>query len=91
MTIGEALKRFRSTFKLQQKQIAEELNIVPTLIYKYESGKTKPPAEFILKLANTYDVSADYLLGRSDEPRPLKFDAKTIALLRAMEDKFAAQ
>ena len=87
MTIAESLRRFRKEFKLSQKQVADTLGIKQPSYQIYES-KTKPSAEVIIKLADAFDVTTDYLLGRSDEPRPPKFDAKTLALLRAMEDKF---
>ncbi len=84
MTIAESLKRFRREFKLNQKQVAETLGIKQPSYQVYESTTT-PSAKVILRLANAYDVSADYLLGRSDEPRPPKFDEKTLNLIRAMQ------
>ena len=88
MTFSEALKRFRNTYNLKQKDVAEKMKMKQPLYQRYENGTTTPGINFVIKLADAYDVSADYLLGRSDEPRPQKFDAKTLALLRAMEDKF---
>lgn len=85
MTIGESLKRFRKEFSLTQTNVANALGILQQTYYKYETDKVKPSAEVVLDLANAYDVSADYLLGRSDEPRPPKFDEKTLNLIRAMQ------
>ena len=85
MTIGESFKRFRKEFNLTQSNVADKLGILQQSYYKYETDKVKPSAEIILDLANAYDVSADYLLGRSDEPRPPKFDEKTLNLIRAMQ------
>lgn len=87
MTVAESLKRFRKTFNLSQKDVAGVLGTSQQAYQAYES-KSSPSAKVILKLADAYDVTTDYLLGRSDEPRPPKFDEKTLALLRAMEDKF---
>ena len=84
MTIAESLKRFRKTFNLNQKDVADVLGIKQQSYQVYES-KTKPSAEVIIKIADAYDVSTDYLLGRSDEPRPPKFDKKTLNLIRAMQ------
>jgi len=84
MTIAESLKRFRKTFKLNQKEVAEKLGVKQQSYQVYES-KTIPSATVILKLANAYDVSADYLLGRSDEPRPLKLDDKTLTVVRSLQ------
>ena len=87
MTIPESLKRFRTAYRLRQKDIADTLGISQQAYQAYEKN-SYPSSKLIVQLANAYDVSTDYLLGRSDEPRPLKFDEKTLALLRAMEDKF---
>lgn len=71
MTVAEAFKRFRKTFKLTRAEVAETLGINVTS-YEYEnSGKpANPTAKTLLKLANRYDVSVDYLLGLTDKPRP---------------------
>ena len=84
MTIAESLKRFRSAYKLRQKDVAESLGITQQAYQAYEKN-SYPSSKLILQLANVYDVSADYLLGRSDEPRPPKFDEKTLNLIRAMQ------
>ena len=84
MTIAESFKRFRKEFKLTQKQVADALGIKQPSYQIYES-KTIPSATVIIKLAKAYDVSADYLLGLSDDPRPQKFDEKTLNLIRAAQ------
>ncbi len=84
MTIAESLKRFRKEFRLSQKDVADTLGIKQPSYHVYES-KTVPSATVVLKLADAYDVTTDYLLGRSDEPRPPKFDEKTLNLIRAMQ------
>lgn len=78
MTFGESLKRFRSRYNLKQKDVAEKLKMKQPLYQRYESGDTVPAITFVLKLADAYDVSTDYLLGRSDEPHPAKYDDKEV-------------
>lgn len=85
MTFGESLKRFRVSLGLNQKEFADVFNMKPPLYQRYESGKTTPSVDFIYKITSKYGVSADYLLGLSDEPRPMKFDEKTLNLIRAMQ------
>lgn len=84
MTIAESLKRFRKEFNLKQKDVADTLGVKQPTYNVYES-KSIPSAAIIIKIADAYDVSTDYLLGRSDEPRPPKFDEKTLNLIRAMQ------
>ena len=47
-----------------QKELAEYLNIKQTTYSKYELGKINIPIEMLIKLADFYDVSLDYLTGR---------------------------
>lgn len=68
--VGASLKRFREEFKLRQGEVAESIGILQQLYYKYETGRVTPSANIIYKLAKTYNVSADYLLGLSDNPSP---------------------
>lgn len=64
MTIAESLKRFRKNRGLTQKQVAAVLGTSQQTYQAYE-GKSVPSASIIVKLANHYKVSADYLLGLS--------------------------
>lgn len=90
MTIGEALRRFRTEFKLNQETVAEKLELTRQAYSFYEVDKGIPPAHKIVKLAQTYDVSADYLLGLSDEPRPTKYDAQEVKTAFALRDAVRA-
>ena len=64
----ERLKELRLLNAVSQKQIAENIGVIETQYQKYEYGKTKPNYEYIIKLCTYFDVSADYLLGLSDDP-----------------------
>lgn len=70
--IGESLKRCRKEFKQTQGEVAAALGTLQQTYYKNESGRAVPSALIIFKLAEHYNVSTDYLLGLTDEPRPLK-------------------
>ena len=52
---------------ISQKQAASELNISQALLSHYEKGIRECGLDFIVKTADFYDVSCDYLLGRSPE------------------------
>lgn len=78
MTIGEALKRFRKEYQLRQDDVAEKIKVTRQAYHYYETDKGTPPSQKILDLANAYNVSTDYLLGRSDEPRPVTHTEKEI-------------
>lgn len=70
MEISEALKRFRKTFKLSQRQLSDKIGVPYQSYQTYEYGTSVPSSKVIKKIAVAFDVTTDYLLGLSDEPRP---------------------
>ncbi|MCI7735373.1 MAG: helix-turn-helix domain-containing protein [Dysosmobacter sp.] len=60
----------REDHDLTQKAIAEYLSIHPNVYRRYEKGVREFPLEIVVKLADYYQVSTDYLLGRTDDPTP---------------------
>lgn len=60
--IRKKIKSLREEKKLQQKEVAEFLNINYQTYCNYESGRSEPPAEIIVRLAKLYDVSTDEIL-----------------------------
>ena len=55
-----------------QQEIADILNMHRSVYRRYESGEREAPAWVVVKLADYYKVSTDYLLGRTDDPTPPK-------------------
>ena len=72
MTIAESLKRFRKECNLSQREVAEVWGATPQAYQIYERNKDPviPSAEVLKKIAVAFNVSMDYLVGLSDEPRP---------------------
>lgn len=68
MDLSSALKRFRKAYKITQKQAATAANVSERNYQAYEYGKVVPTATILLALADYFDVSLDYLCGRSDSP-----------------------
>ena len=67
MTIfGERLKELRKAKKLKQSDIAGFLGITTRNYQDYEYGKVDPPTSKTIMLADYFDVSIDYLVGKSD-------------------------
>lgn len=60
------LKNLRVSNKKTQKEVADFLGIDRTTYVKYENGQTEPNINNIKKLADYFNVSTDYLLGRSN-------------------------
>lgn len=68
MSFAERLKYLRKTRMIPQKVIAEHLCISVTAYQYYEAGKNEPNIENLIKLATLFDVSVDYLIGRTENP-----------------------
>ena len=68
MNLADSLKRFRRELNVTQKQASSIVGVSERSYGEYERGTAKIPASAILKLADTFGVSADYLLGRTDTP-----------------------
>ncbi len=64
---GERLKSLRNEKNIGQNLLAKELGLSNASISYWETGKQEPCAEAIFKLAQYFDISADYLLGLSDD------------------------
>lgn len=63
--IYENIRNLREDSDKTQKELADYLNVKQTTYSKYELGKINIPVEVYIKLADYYDVSVDYLLGRT--------------------------
>lgn len=66
--LSDRLKELRLKNNLTQKQMGEVLNCTDRYYQKIEYGNVKPSQENLIKLADYFNVSTDYLLGRSDDP-----------------------
>lgn len=63
------LRDLREDHDLTQEQIAHHLNISQRLYSYYENGKRNIPIETLIQIAELYDVSLDYLTGRSSSKK----------------------
>ena len=70
--IGKRLKEFRKENKLTQSKLATILNTVQPVITNYENGKHLIATPFLYTICKKYHISADYLLGKIDNPKYLK-------------------
>lgn len=66
------LKECRSNANLSQNALAKLLSVSQQTIGSWETGRTSPPLDLIPSIAELFNVSADYLLGREEEPEQTK-------------------
>lgn len=65
-TFSVQFKKLLSHFKVSKYKLQKEARISKTIMYYWETGKYQPSIENIIKLANYFDCSIDYILGRVD-------------------------
>ena len=66
----ENIRKLRTDMGSTQKQIAEVLGVSQNTYSQYEIGVLNYPVDTLVKLADFYGVSVDYLLGRTDVKEP---------------------
>lgn len=64
------LVKLREKMGYSVLRMAEELNLPPTTYQQYESGKYEPPFDRLFAMADYFNVSLDYLMGRSEISDP---------------------
>ncbi len=65
------LKAARQLLQINQSDLADKTGLPPTSISHFEAGSRKPSFDNLRRLAEQLNVTADYLLGRVDEPTGL--------------------
>ena len=66
--LGQRLKELRKLNNVTQKQLAEFIGASERGVQNYEQGSRKPAYDMLIAIADYFDVSVDYLLGRTDNP-----------------------
>ena len=67
--LGERLRILRESVKLSQVKMADLLGVKQSSINRYEQGQSAPSLETLVKYADYFDVSMDYLFARTDKPQ----------------------
>ena len=65
----ENLRKIREKRNINQLKVAMDLEITQESISKYESNKAMPSSTVLIKLANYFNCSVDYLLDRTENPK----------------------
>lgn len=69
--LGNRIKTLREELGIKQEELAKKMSVSPSAIGMYETNKREPNNELILKLAQFFNVSTDYLLGKTDVKNPI--------------------
>ena len=74
--VGQRLRELRLKMKLSQAKAGAPFGICQSSMNRYENGSASPSFESLVKMADYYDVSLDYLFGRTDDPHGMYYDCK---------------
>ncbi|BAB05162.1 helix-turn-helix transcriptional regulator [Halalkalibacterium halodurans] len=66
----ERLRYLRKKHGLTMKELGKKINVAESTISGYENGNRKPDMDTLVKMAEYFNSSTDYLLGRTEEPAP---------------------
>ncbi|MCU4734223.1 helix-turn-helix transcriptional regulator [Bacillus cereus] len=80
------IKELRKGRKWSQKELGEKVDVSESFISKVESGKKQPSREVTAKIAEVFNVTTDFLLGRSEEE---KLNEMLDVKFRAMKERLA--
>lgn len=78
MMIGERIKSLREERKITQQELARYLGVSQKTISNYENGERSPDPNTLRKIADYFDVTVDYLLGRSNHRQLTRKDERDI-------------
>ena len=72
--IGERLRSLRESVRLSQGKLAKEFGVSQSALARYEIDDSTPSPEVFLKYADYFDVSLDYIFGRTDDPHGMIYN-----------------
>ena len=81
--LKDRIKQKREEMDISQIELAEHLSVSQQTIGSWEVGRTAPSHETLNALAGFFNVSVDYLLGRTNDPSPpyQKWDDETLEIM----------
>lgn len=79
--IGDILKKLREHHQLTQSELCKQMGIRPSTYNNYERNRRCPDADALVRFAQYYHVSADYLLGMTQRPAQNELDTADESLL----------
>lgn len=86
MSFGEILKKLRQEKKLTQEELAIKINSSRSNIANYENNNNMPSVEILERLSEIFDVSADYLLGKSETIKLSDEDIKFMKNIKKLSE-----
>ena len=86
VTVADRLRALRESLGISQAKLAEICGTNQSSINRYEHAQSEAPYKVLLWYANYFDVSLDYVFGRTDKPEGAKYDNQPDALIKKIEN-----
>jgi len=83
--VGERLKTLRTKNRYSQTQIADMCGVTQATIGRYETGVAEPPIDKLLWYAEQFEVSLDYIFGRTDDPNGNLYKDQTFSIAKDID------
>ena len=74
--VGKRLKGLRESIRLSQKDFAGKIGITQSAVNRYENNQSEASYKTLILYADYFDVSLDYVYGRTDQPQGKLYDFK---------------
>ncbi len=75
LELGDRIKYLREKLNWTQQQLCDKTGLTKVQLSRYETNDRKPDPDALKRIVDALDTSGDYLLGRTDDPNPLKMVA----------------
>jgi transcriptional regulator with XRE-family HTH domain len=84
--LSERLRALRTYHKWTQEDLAKQLNVAVSTVSGYENGSRRPDIDTLIRLSELFQVSVDYLIGRSEQPsiEPRSIDLSNLDSMQNM-------
>lgn len=87
MSIGQRIKKLREESGKLQKEVAADLGITTSALGLYEIDYRKVPPELLVKIANYFNTTTDYILGNSDTIKEEKYQVAFHGGLEGLDEE----
>lgn len=82
--IGQRIRDLRKQKKMSQSELAKIIGVTQTTITAWETGKAEPSSSAVANLADYFNVTTDYLLGRPEEKKEKDSNSVDLADMDAL-------
>lgn len=89
--LGDILKKLRKEKGITQEELGKILGVTTSMVGMYETNARKPSYEVLLKMADYFGVSTDYLLGKSSDQKESEMETEIQLIQRAHKKMDAKQ